>query len=234
MAGLCVLLTASVQILPFPLWILTFGDLGLRLVNFKSCRSEKLFSQHLSSSLYLASLISYFLSIQSDLKDLRTNLSTCLWTQFSSLLRSFSKVLLVNLFIFSFLSGHIPFLFVLLFQLRSSEYNQKIIQKKSHKIFCWKVSDRVSKKASKLFLSYSEMSFHRNKSLRNLRTNGRLHETFYADVPNQSTLIPSNIGTYNSSTSGDFYVNVNFLFRNGAHSEHWYGLSNGGFQWKKK
>lgn len=64
------------------------------------------------------------------------------------------------------------------------------------------------------------MSFHRNKSLRNLRTNGRLHETFYADVPNQSTLIPSNIGTYNSSTSGDFYVNVNFLFRNGAHSEH--------------
>ena len=41
------------------------------------------------------------------------------------------------------------------------------------------------------------MSFHRNKSLRNLRTNGRLHETFYADVPNQSTLIPSNIGSYN-------------------------------------
>ena len=64
------------------------------------------------------------------------------------------------------------------------------------------------------------MSFHRNKSLRNLRTNGRLHETFYADVPNQSTLIPSSIGTYNGSASGDFYVNVHFLFRNGAHSEH--------------
>ena len=47
-----------------------------------------------------------------------------------------------------FLSGHIPVFFVLLFQLGSSEYNKKIIQKKSHKIFCGKVSYRVNLKSN--------------------------------------------------------------------------------------